>query len=63
MEPEYFSPFDLKAAFVGHPIVETKVDNAEGLVFREANEIPQDKKTLGLFLVAAKANSIISAKT
>lgn len=49
MEPEYFSPFDLKAAFVGHPIVETKVDNAEGLVFREANEIPQDKKTLGLF--------------
>lgn len=49
MEPEYFKPHNLKSAFVGHPIVETRADNAQGSVFREANEIPPDAKTLGLF--------------
>ncbi len=49
MEPEYFKPHNLKAAFVGHPIVETRVDAADGRVFREANDIPQGTKTLGLF--------------
>ncbi len=49
MEPEYFKPYNLKTAFVGHPIVETKVDSAEGHVFREANDIPEKTKTLGLF--------------
>lgn len=49
MEPAYFKEHKLKAAFVGHPIVESRVDKAEGGVFREANEIPEDSKTLGLF--------------
>lgn len=49
MEPDYFKPYNLKATFVGHPIVETSVDSAQGQTFREANDIPHNAKTLGLF--------------
>ncbi|MCL4677039.1 MAG: lipid-A-disaccharide synthase [Alphaproteobacteria bacterium] len=49
MEPEYFTAHNLKAAYVGHPVVETKAIEAEGSVFREANDIPSEVKTLGLF--------------
>lgn len=49
MEPEYFTPYNLKATFVGHPVVETKALDAQGQVFREANDIPADLRALGLF--------------
>ncbi|MCB1592587.1 MAG: lipid-A-disaccharide synthase [Alphaproteobacteria bacterium] len=49
MEPEYFTPHGIKAAFVGHPVVETNALKAEGQVFREANDIPLECKTVGLF--------------
>lgn len=49
MEPEYFLKHKLKAVCVGHPLVESNAIAAEGRVFREANDIPLDVQTLGLF--------------
>lgn len=49
MEVEPFTRHGLKTVYVGHPIVETAIDRGDGKVFREANEIPDNAKTLGLF--------------
>lgn len=49
MELEYFTKHGLKAEHVGHPLIASGADQADGQEFREANEIPDDKKTIGLF--------------
>ena len=49
MEPKYFEKHKLKAVCVGHPVVESNADEADGEVFREANDISADTKTLGLY--------------
>lgn len=49
MEPEYFTPHGLKAKFVGHPVTETQALEADPKVFKEANDIPDDVRTIGLF--------------
>lgn len=48
-EPDYFEREGLKASFVGHPMVESGLLQADGNRFREAHNIPQSAKTLGLF--------------
>tara|TARA_R110001592_G_scaffold16881_6_gene71470 strand:- start:8771 stop:9922 length:1152 start_codon:yes stop_codon:yes gene_type:complete len=49
MEVDYFTPHNLKAAHVGHPLVTSQAKEAVGQKFREANGISKDAKTLGLF--------------
>ncbi len=49
MEPKYFEEHKLKAICVGHPVIETRADEADGEVFRDANDISADTKTLGLY--------------
>ncbi len=50
MEVELYTRNGLKAAHVGHPIVTNDLDNVTGEHFRSAREIPEDCKTIGLFL-------------
>lgn len=49
MEVRHFAQYKLKTVCVGHPIVETDIDHGDGASFREANEIPETARTLGLF--------------
>jgi lipid-A-disaccharide synthase len=49
MEVEYFTKHGMKAAYVGHPLVENFEDTAGDTSFREANAIPDKAITLGLF--------------
>ena len=49
MEVPYFTEHNLKAAHVGHPLVASDAKAANGKEFREANNIPDDAKVLGLF--------------
>ena len=55
MEPEYFSKHGLKAGFVGHPLVGSNIQEADGREFRKINEIADDEVTLGLFLGSREA--------
>ncbi len=49
MEVSYFSQHNIKAVHVGHPLVASGAKNALGTEFRDANDIPQETKTVGLF--------------
>lgn len=49
MEVDFFTEHGMKAAHVGHPVVVSKADEASPTEFREANNIPQNAKTIGLF--------------
>jgi len=49
MEVAPFKEHGLNAAHVGHPLVTSTARQAKGADFREANNIPDDAKTLGLF--------------
>lgn len=49
MEPPYYLKHGLKAVAVGHPLVESRIEQGDGKKFREENEIPENTKTLGLF--------------
>ena len=48
-EPPYFTKHKLNAEFVGHPLVESGLDDADAAKFREDFEIPADATVLGLF--------------
>ena len=48
-EPPYFTKHGLKAEFVGHPLVEKGLDDADPQGFREEFQIPPDAPVLGLF--------------
>ena len=45
-EPKYFTPYHLKADFVGHPVVESEVLRADGQAFRRRYDIPENKKII-----------------
>jgi lipid-A-disaccharide synthase len=45
-EPAYFPK--IKAAYVGHPVIEHKILPGVGQTFRETHSIPPEAKTLGL---------------
>lgn len=49
MEVEHFARHGLKAEHVGHPVVASGAKEADALEFRDANNIPHDAKTIGLF--------------
>ncbi len=49
MEVEYFTKHKLKASHVGHPLISSNAKEASSTAFREANNIPDDIKTIGLF--------------
>lgn len=48
-EPQYFKKHNLKTVMAGHPLAEEEIPPADTKAFREANEIPPDAPTLGLF--------------
>jgi len=45
-EPEWFARYDMDCRFVGHPVVESEVDQADGGRFREKHGIAPDKPTI-----------------
>lgn len=49
MEVEHFAKHGLKAAYIGHPLVEQPVDQAKPDSFRKENDIPEGSFVLGLF--------------
>lgn len=49
MEVEHFTKHGLKAAYIGHPLVEQPVDKASPQDFRKENDIPENVVVLGLF--------------
>ncbi len=49
-EPAYFTPHNIDAKFIGHPLVEHGIDNVRGDAFRAANDIAADAPVLGVFL-------------
>ena len=47
-EPKYFTPYHLETVFVGHPVIESEVLQADGNEFRRQYQIPDDKKIITL---------------
>lgn len=41
-EPAWFARYQMDCRFVGHPVVESEVDDADGAAFRAKHEIDQD---------------------
>lgn len=49
-EPKYFTPHNLNAVFVGHPLVEYGIENVDSTNFKNEYKIGEDEPVLGLFL-------------
>lgn len=49
-EPPYFEKEGLKAAFIGHPVMQSGILEASGQIFRDDIGISGSEKTLGVFL-------------
>lgn len=47
-EPQYFTPYHLKAEFVGHPVIESAALTAKGDDFRQAHNITPEKKIISI---------------
>lgn len=47
-EPKYFTPYQLDAQFVGHPVIESEVVVADGNSFRKKYNIPATKKIISV---------------
>ena len=45
-EPKYFTPYHLETVFVGHPVIESEVLQADGNEFRRQYQIPDNKKII-----------------
>lgn len=45
-EPKYFTPYRLRAEFVGHPVIESPAIHADGAEFRKKYHIPAEKKII-----------------
>lgn len=56
-EPKYFTPYHLKAEFVGHPVIESTVIYGNKTDFRERFNITPDKKILAL-LPGSRKNEV-----
>ena len=56
-EPKYFTPYHLKADFVGHPVVESSMINADASDFIKKNQISSDKKVM-LLLPGSRHNEV-----
>ena len=47
-EPKYFTPYRLRADFVGHPVIESEAVNADGEAFRKQHSIPANKRIISI---------------
>jgi len=47
-EPKYFTPYHLETVFVGHPVIESEVLQADGSAFRRQYNIPENKKIISV---------------
>jgi len=56
-EPAYFTPYHLPTDFVGHPVVESSMINADATEFLQKNKIPGDKKIF-LILPGSRHNEV-----
>ena len=45
-EPKYFTPYHLETTFVGHPVIESEVLQADGEAFRRKYQIPGHKTVI-----------------
>lgn len=45
-EPKYFTPYKLKAEFVGHPVIESRALHGDGEKFRTEYQVPADKRVV-----------------
>lgn len=45
-EPKYFTPYKLKAEFVGHPVIESRALHGDGDKFRAEYQVPADKRVV-----------------
>ena len=56
-EPQYFTPYDLEAKFVGHPVIESRVVDGRAEEFRKKFEIGSDKRVV-LLLPGSRHNEV-----
>lgn len=56
-EPKYFTPYNLKADFVGHPVIESSMVNADKNDFISKYNIPNNKKIV-LVLPGSRHNEV-----
>lgn len=56
-EPKYFTPYNLQAYFVGHPVIESDVVEADGKGFREKYGIGKEKRIISL-LPGSRKNEV-----
>jgi lipid-A-disaccharide synthase len=56
-EPKYFTPYKLKADFVGHPVIESSMISADKNDFISKYNIPDDKKIV-LVLPGSRHNEV-----
>ncbi len=56
-EPQYFTPYNLPTDFVGHPVVESSMINANSNDFISKYNIPKDKK-IALILPGSRHNEV-----
>ncbi|MBQ8557422.1 MAG: lipid-A-disaccharide synthase [Alphaproteobacteria bacterium] len=56
-EPSYFTPYGLKADFVGHPVIEGGADKGDAVSFRVKHKIPENAKVLCL-LPGSRKNEV-----
>lgn len=47
-EPKYFTPYNLSATFVGHPVIESNVVKGDAKAFREQYKIGDEKRIIAI---------------
>ena len=56
-EPKYFTPYNLQAYFVGHPVIESDVAKVDGAGFRKKYGISPEKRIISL-LPGSRKNEV-----
>lgn len=56
-EPAYFTPYGLKTDFVGHPVIESSMINADPIAFVQKHHIPVGRK-IALILPGSRHNEV-----
>lgn len=57
-EPKYFTPYNLDAVFVGHPVIESKIFEGNGEAFRKKYGFDENKKLVGV-LPGSRHNEVV----
>ncbi len=56
-EPKYFTPYNLPATFVGHPVIESEIVNGEKSDFKKRHKIRENSKIM-LVLPGSRHNEV-----